>query len=139
MPQNIYDYIIIGSGFGGSVSAMRLTEKGYSVLVLERGKRFEDQDFPKRNWNIWKYLWMPALRCFGILELSLFKGLFVFRGSGVGGGSLVYAGVHHALNLRPFRVEHRPELLRLGDAHEIVAVAGARRAAAQASTRSLLV
>jgi cholesterol oxidase len=89
----IYDYIIIGSGFGGSVSAMRLTEKGYSVLVLERGKRFEDKDFPKRNWNIWKYLWMPALRCFGILELSLFKGLFVFRGSGVGGGSLVYAGV----------------------------------------------
>jgi cholesterol oxidase len=91
--QPIYDYIIIGSGFGGSVSALRLTEKGYSVLILERGKRFEDQDFPKRNWNIWKYLWMPVLRCFGILELSLFKGLFVFRGSGVGGGSLVYAGV----------------------------------------------
>lgn len=91
--QPVYDYVIIGSGFGGSVSAMRLTEKGYSVLVLERGKRFEDQDFPGRNWNIWKYLWMPALRCFGILELSLFQGLFVFRGSGVGGGSLVYAGV----------------------------------------------
>jgi cholesterol oxidase len=56
MTHRIYDYIIIGSGFGGSVSAMRLTKKGYSVLVLERGKRFEDQDFPKRNWNIWKYL-----------------------------------------------------------------------------------
>ncbi|HET9590184.1 MAG TPA: GMC oxidoreductase [Anaerolineales bacterium] len=94
MPQNnLYDFVIIGSGFGGSVSAMRLTEKGYSVLVLERGKRFEDQEFPKRNWNIWEYLWMPVLRCFGILELSLFQGLFVFRGSGVGGGSLVYAGV----------------------------------------------
>src|SRR5574341_1447584 len=88
-----YDYIIIGSGFGGSVSAMRLTEKGYSVLVLERGKRFEDKDFPKLNWNIWKYLWMPAIRAFGILQLSLFKGLFVFHASGVGGGSLVYAGV----------------------------------------------
>ena len=61
-----YDYVIIGSGFGGSVAAMRLTEKGYSVLVLERGKRFQDQDFPKTNWNIYKYLWLPALRCFGI-------------------------------------------------------------------------
>jgi cholesterol oxidase len=91
--SNVYDYVIIGSGFGGSVSAMRLTEKGYSVLVLERGKRFRDEDFPKRNWNIWKYLWLPALRCFGILELSLFNGLFVLHGSGVGGGSLVYAGV----------------------------------------------
>ncbi|MCL4529708.1 MAG: GMC oxidoreductase [Chloroflexi bacterium] len=91
--KQVYDYVIIGSGFGGSVSAMRLTEKGYSVLVLERGKRFQDQDFAKTNWNIWKYLWMPALRCFGIMQLSLFKGLFVFHGSGVGGGSLVYAGV----------------------------------------------
>lgn len=88
-----WDYVIIGSGFGGSVSAMRLAEKGYSVLVLERGKRFRDQDYPKTNWNIFRYLWAPALRCFGILQLSLFKGFFVFRSSGVGGGSLVYAGV----------------------------------------------
>lgn len=93
MSEQTYDYVIIGSGFGGSVSAMRLTEKGYSVIVLERGKRFRDQDFPKTNWNIWKYLWMPAVRAFGILQLSLFKGLFVFHSSGVGGGSLVYAGV----------------------------------------------
>jgi cholesterol oxidase len=91
--KQIYDFVIIGSGFGGSVSAMRLTEKGYSVLVLERGKRFEDNDYPKRNWNIWKYLWMPGLRCFGILHLNVFKGLFVFGSSGVGGGSLVYAAV----------------------------------------------
>lgn len=91
--EKIYDFVIIGSGFGGSVSAMRLAEKGYSVLVLEQGKRFEDHDYPKRNWNIFKYLWMPALRCFGILELILFKGLFVFGGRGVGGGSLVYAAV----------------------------------------------
>ena len=88
-----YDYIIIGSGFGGSVSAMRLTEKGYRVLVLERGKRFEDKDFAKSNWNIWKYLWMPAARAFGILELSLLNGVLVLHGSGVGGGSLGYATV----------------------------------------------
>ena len=88
-----YDYVIIGSGFGGSVSAMRLTEKGYKVLVLERGKRFKDDDFPKTNWNIFNYLWAPVMRCFGILQLSLFSGFFVFHSSGVGGGSLVYAAV----------------------------------------------
>ena len=88
-----YDYIIIGSGFGGSVSAMRLTEKGHRVLVLERGKRFRDEDFPKTNWNIWKYIWMPAVRAFGILELSLLNGVLVLHGSGVGGGSLGYATV----------------------------------------------
>lgn len=88
-----FDFVIIGSGFGGSVSAMRLTEKGYRVLVLERGKRFQDQDFPRTNWNIFRYLWAPVIRCFGILQLSLFRGFFVFHSSGVGGGSLVYAGV----------------------------------------------
>lgn len=88
-----YDYVIVGSGFGGSVSAMRLTEKGYSVLVLERGKRYEDQDFAKTNWNIWKYLWLPAARCFGILQIIPFKDVWVLRGCGVGGGSLGYANV----------------------------------------------
>jgi cholesterol oxidase len=88
-----YDFVIIGSGFGGSVSAMRLAEKGYRVLVLERGKRFRDQDFPRRNWNIFRYLWLPALRCFGILQISPFRDLWVLHGSGVGGGSLVYANV----------------------------------------------
>ena len=57
----LYDFVIIGSGFGGSVSAMRLAEKGYSVLVLERGMRFEDDDFPKTNWHLRKYLWMPGI------------------------------------------------------------------------------
>ncbi len=88
-----YDYVIVGSGFGGSVSAMRLTEKGYSVLVLERGKRFRDQDFAKTNWIFWKYLWAPALRCFGILQISPFKDVIALHGSGVGGGSLGYANV----------------------------------------------
>jgi cholesterol oxidase len=88
-----YDFVVIGSGFGGSVSAMRLTEKGYRVLVLERGKRFRDEDYARTNWNIRKYLWLPALRCFGIQQLSFFRGFFVFGSSGVGGGSLVYAAV----------------------------------------------
>jgi cholesterol oxidase len=91
--QDTFDFVVIGSGFGGSVSAMRLTEKGYRVLVLERGKRFRDQDFPKTNWNIFKFLWLPALRCFGIMELTTLKGVLVLHGSGVGGGSLVYANV----------------------------------------------
>lgn len=93
MNTKTYDYVIIGSGFGGSVCAMRLTEKGYSVLVLERGKRFEDKDFPKTNWNLPKYLWLPALRFFGIFEMTFMNGLLALHGSGVGGGSLVYGNV----------------------------------------------
>ena len=92
MPE-CFDYVIAGSGFGGSVSALRLTEKGYRVLVLERGKRFRDQDFPKSNWNVFKYLWFPFLRCFGILQISPFRDVLVLHGSGVGGGSLGYANV----------------------------------------------
>ena len=91
--QLLYDYVIIGSGFGGSVSAMRLSEKGYSVLILEKGKRFEDKDFAKTNWQFWKYLWLPALRAHGILQISLLKGVMVLHGAGVGGGSLGYANV----------------------------------------------
>lgn len=91
--EQVYDYVIIGSGFGGSVSAMRLTEKGYSVLILERGKRFEDKDFPKTNWNFPKYLWLPALRFFGIFEMTFMNGLLALHGSGVGGGSLMYGNV----------------------------------------------
>ena len=93
MTKKIYDYVIIGSGFGGSVSAMRLTEKGYSVLVLERGKRYRDEDFPKTNWNIRKFLWLPAARCFGFFEMTFMNGLLALHGSGVGGGSLTYANV----------------------------------------------
>ena len=91
--QQVYDYVIIGSGFGGSVSAMRLTEKGYSVLVLERGKRFEDKDFPQSNWNLPRYLWLPALRFHGIFEMTFMNGLLALHGSGVGGGSLMYGNV----------------------------------------------
>ncbi len=90
----VYDFVIIGSGFGGSVSALRLAEKGYKVLVLERGKRFNAEDFPRTNWNIFKYLWLPGARCFGFQGLQFFKDLWVLNGSGVGGGSLVYASTH---------------------------------------------
>jgi cholesterol oxidase len=89
----LFDYIIIGSGFGASVSAMRLTEKGYSVLIIEKGRRFYDQDFARTNLLFWKYLWIPAIRSFGILQISLLKGMMVLHGTGVGGGSLGYANV----------------------------------------------
>ncbi|HWZ87713.1 MAG TPA: GMC family oxidoreductase [Polyangiaceae bacterium] len=86
-----YDFVIVGSGFGGSVSAMRLAQKGYRVAVVEAGKRWRQSDFPKTNWNAFKYLWAPKLRCFGIQSITLLKGVMVLHGSGVGGGSLVYA------------------------------------------------
>ncbi|MGE5249474.1 MAG: FAD-dependent oxidoreductase [Bacteroidota bacterium] len=91
--DQVYDYVIVGSGFGGSVSAMRLTEKGYSVLILERGRRFEDEDFPKTNWNLPKFLWLPALRCYGIFHMTFLNGQLALHGNGVGGGSLTYANV----------------------------------------------
>jgi len=86
-----YDYIIIGSGFGGSVSALRLAEKGYSVLVIEQGKRFRTEDFPKTNWNLRKFFWAPKLALYGFQAMTLLKDVFIFHGTGVGGGSLVYA------------------------------------------------
>ncbi len=92
--DTVYDYVIIGSGFGGSVSAWRLIEKGYSVLVIERGKRWNAEDFPKTNWNVFKSLWMPALRCFGPQGLNFFKDIWILNGTGVGGGSLIYASTH---------------------------------------------
>ena len=86
-----YDYLVIGSGFGGSVSAMRLTEKGYSVAVLEAGNRYQPKDFPKTNWNLRKFVFMPKLGLRGIMRYSLFPHALVLTGAGVGGGSLVYA------------------------------------------------
>ena len=89
--DNKYDYIIIGSGFGGSVSALRLSEKGYKVLVIEQGKEFKTNDFPKTNWNLKKWLWLPSLKLFGIQKITFFRHVSIISGTGVGGGSLVYA------------------------------------------------
>jgi len=88
-----FDFIVIGSGFGGSVSAHRLTEKGYRVGVLEMGKRWRAEDFPKTNWSIRRYLWLPRLACHGSFRMTLFGHVFVLSGAGVGGGSLNYANV----------------------------------------------
>jgi len=97
-----FDFIIIGSGFGGSVSALRLGEKGYKVLVLEKGRRWQSSDFPKTNWNLKKYLWLPTLRFFGFMNLSFFREVFILSGVGVGGGSLVYANTHMMPNEKFF-------------------------------------
>jgi cholesterol oxidase len=87
-----YDYIIIGSGFGGSVSALRLCEKGYKVLIIEKGKDFNRPEmFPKTNWNIKKFFWLPSFKMFGIQKMTFMKHITVLSGVGVGGGSLVYA------------------------------------------------
>ena len=98
-----FDYIVIGSGFGGSVAALRLVEKGYRVLVLEAGRRFRDHDFPKTNWNLSKFLFMPRLGLRGIMRMDFFKGLMVLSGAGVGGGSLVYANTLIEPNEEAFR------------------------------------
>ncbi len=86
-----YDVVIIGSGFGGSVSALRLTEKGYRVLVLEAGKRYEDPDFAKTSWNLRRFLWAPRFGMFGIQRIHLLNNVMILAGAGVGGGSLNYA------------------------------------------------
>jgi cholesterol oxidase len=86
-----YDVVIIGSGFGGSVAALRLAEKGYRVHVIESGRRFADEDFARTSWNLRRYLWAPRLKCFGVQRIHRLPDVMILAGAGVGGGSLNYA------------------------------------------------
>jgi cholesterol oxidase len=86
-----YDVVVIGSGFGGSVTALRLTEKGYRVGVLEAGRRFTDDTLPKNSWHVRDFVWAPKLGCTGIQRIHVVKDAVILAGAGVGGGSLNYA------------------------------------------------
>ncbi|MEO6996600.1 MAG: FAD-dependent oxidoreductase, partial [Terracoccus sp.] len=86
-----HDVVVIGSGFGGSVAALRLAEKGYRVHVYEAGRRFADDDFARTSWNVRRYLWAPRLGCFGVQRIHRLPDAIVLAGAGVGGGSLNYA------------------------------------------------
>lgn len=85
------DVLVVGSGFGGSVAALRAVEKGHRVLVLEAGRRFADADLPRTTWDLRRFLWAPRLGCTGIQRIRLLRDVLVLSGAGVGGGSLVYA------------------------------------------------
>jgi cholesterol oxidase len=89
--DEVVDVVVIGSGFGGSTTALRLTEKGYRVAVLEAGRRFDESTLPKTSWRLRSFLWAPRLGCFGIQRISLLKDVMILSGAGVGGGSLNYA------------------------------------------------
>lgn len=89
--ETSYDVAIVGSGFGGAVTALRLAEKGYSVLVLEAGRRFADKDFATTSWDVRRYVWAPPLKCFGVQRIHKLPDVLLLAGAGVGGGSLNYA------------------------------------------------
>jgi cholesterol oxidase len=91
MTATHYDVLVVGSGFGGSVTALRLTEKGYKVGVLEAGARLADDDFAATSWDLKRFLFSPALGCYGIQRIEMVRDCLILAGAGVGGGSLVYA------------------------------------------------
>jgi cholesterol oxidase len=90
-PEGDVDVVVVGSGFGGSVTALRLVEKGYRVVVLEAGRRYQDADFARTSWRLRSFLWAPALGCYGIQRVHLLRNCLILAGAGVGGGSLNYA------------------------------------------------
>lgn len=94
MEEQTYDFIIIGSGFGGSTAALRLVEKGYRVLMLEKGSELKAKDFPKTNWDLRRYMWAPMVGFRGLFKMSFFRHVTILSGVGVGGGSLGYASTH---------------------------------------------
>lgn len=100
-PELDVDVVVVGSGFGGSVAALRLSEKGYRVVVLEAGRRFADADLPRTSWDLRRYLWAPLLGCYGIQRIHRLPDVMVLAGAGVGGGSLVYANTLYVPE-RPF-------------------------------------
>jgi cholesterol oxidase len=112
------DWVVVGSGFGGSVSALRLAEKGYSVEVLECGKRFRDEDFPKSTWDLRRYFWAPRLGMKGIFRLTQFRDVAVVSGCGVGGGSLGYA---NTLYVPPSKFFQDPQWSDLEDWEQTLA------------------
>lgn len=112
------DWIVIGSGFGGSVAALRLAEKGHSVLVLEAGRRWRDADFDRSGWNLRRMFWMPRLGLTGPLRISVFRDILIGSGAGVGGGSLVYANTLYRAKQAFFR---HPQWAGLGDWENLLA------------------
>jgi cholesterol oxidase len=96
-----YDVVVVGSGFGGSVTALRLAEKGYRVHVIESGRRFSDEDFARTSWDLRRYLWAPRLKCFGVQRVHRLPDVMILAGAGVGGGSLNYANTLY-VPPRPF-------------------------------------
>ena len=110
-----FDYLVVGSGFGGSVAAMRLAQKGYTVGVVEAGRHWNADEFTRRNWNLRKFLWAPALGLHGTWRLRLLNKAFILAGAGVGGGSLNYA---NTLYVPPDVFFQRDSLRRLGGREE---------------------
>ncbi|MBI3563811.1 MAG: GMC family oxidoreductase [Elusimicrobia bacterium] len=124
-----YDFVVVGSGFGGSVAALRLAEKGYRVAVLETGASFRDEDFPKTNWDLRRFLWLPELFLYGIQRLTLLDDVLVLSGAGVGGGSLVYANT---------MMEPRPAFYEAPEARRLAPDLKARLAPHFATARRML-
>ena len=114
-----YDVVVVGSGFGGSVTALRLTEKGYRVGVIEAGRRFTEEDLPRTSWDLRRFLWAPALGLRGIQRITPLRDLAILSGAGVGGGSLVYANTLYE-PLAPFYTDPA-----MGPHHRLAGRAGA--------------
>ena len=107
-----YDWLVVGSGFGGSVASLRLAEKGYRVGLIEAGRRIADTDMPRSTWDLKRYFWAPRLGMRGIFRLTVFRDVAVVSGSGVGGGSLGYA---NTLYRAPERFYEDPQWAALED------------------------